>query len=349
MSAAVLQAQDALRPRGDNRLGLGAALALLAHGGLVGALALGLNWRLPQPVLSASAELWAAVPQAAAPAPVAAPLPAPAATPLPAPTPPPVPAQAPAPAPAPLPPPAPIPKPQPAPTPPGPTVAEREATIALEKTVTRQKEQDAQRARQAAERERQRLAQDDAQRQQQKVEQRRLVEEKAQARQREQQAKAEKAEKAEKAAEDKRQKLAAEQRDKAQKETETKAQEAQVAKQREENLKRMLGQAGATGPANATGTAARDAAPSAAYAGKIKAFIKPNIRLPVEVTGNPVTEVEVKLAPDGTVISRRLSKTSGNPTWDNTVLRAIDITATLPRDSDGRVPPTMLLVFPRQE
>ena len=340
MSAAVLQAQDALRPRGDNRLGLGAVLALLAHGGLVGALALGLNWRLPQPVLSASAELWAAVPQAAAPAPT------PVATPLPAPAPAPAPVQAPAPAPAPLPPPAPIPKPQPAPTPPGPTVAEREAAIALEKAVTRQKEQDAQRARQAAERERQRLAQDEAQRQQQKAEQKRLVDEKAQARQREQQAKAEKAEKA---AEDKRQKLVAEQREKAQKETEAKAQETQVAKQREENLKRMLGQAGATGPANATGTAARDAAPSAAYAGKIKAFIKPNIRLPVEVTGNPVTEVEVKLAPDGTVISRRLSKTSGNPTWDNTVLRAIDITATLPRDSDGRVPPTMLLVFPRQE
>ena len=75
----------------------------------------------------------------------------------------------------------------------------------------------------------------------------------------------------------------------------------------------------------------------------------PNIRLPVEVTGNPVTEVEVKLAPDGTVISRRVVKPSGNASWDNTVLRAIDITATLPRDSDGRVPPTMLLVFPRQE
>ena len=341
MPEAVLQAQDVLRPRADSRLGLGAALALLAHGGLVGALALGLNWRLPQAPVAASAELWAAVPQAAAPAPLAAPPPAPAAAPIPAPAP----APAPAPTPA-APSPAPVPKPQPAPTPPGPTAAEREAAIALEKALTRQKQQDAQKAREAAERERQRLAQEEAQRQQQKIEQKRLADEKAQARQREQQSKIEKAEKA---AEDKRQKLAAEQRDKAQKEAEAKAQEAQLAKQREENLKRMLGQAGATGPATATGNAARDTAPSAAYAGKIKAFIKPNIRLPVEVTGNPVTEVEVKLAPDGTVISRRIVKPSGNPTWDNTVLRAIDITATLPRDSDGRVPPTMLLVFPRQE
>ena len=329
MSAAVLQAQDALRPRGDSRLGLGAALALLAHGGLIAALALGLNWRLPQARVVASAELWAAVPQAAAPAAVVAPTPL--ARPAPAPAPPPTP----------LPPAAPKPAPPPAPaTPAAPTAAEREASIALEKAAKRQKDLQAQQARQAkdaAERERQRLAA-----------------EQAQARQREQQARADKAEKA---AEDKRRKTAADQREQAQKEAEALAQEAQLAKQREDNLKRMLGQAGATGPGNATGNAtgnptgnaSRDAGPSAAYAGKIKAFIKPNILLAVDVPGNPVTEVEVKLAPDGSVISRRIAKPSGNPTWDSTVLRAIDKTATLPRDSDGRVPTTMLLVFPRQE
>lgn len=339
MSAAVLQAQahHALRPRDDSRLGLGAALALLAHGGLVGALALGLNWRLPQAPVAASAELWAAVPQAAAPAPVVQAAP------------PPVPVPTPAPAPAPAPVPAPAPQPQPAVVPPGPSAAERDAAIALEKALTRKKDLDAQAARQAreaAERERLRLAQEEAQRQQQKLDQKRLADEKAQVRQRELQAKADRAEKA---AEDKRQKAAAEQREKARLEAEAKAQEAVLAKQREENLTRMLGQAGATANAGSVGNAARDAAPSAAYAGRIKAFIKPNIRLPVEVTGNPVTEVEVKLAPDGTVISRRVVKTSGNATWDSTVLRAIDITASLPRDSDGRVPPTMLLVFPRQE
>ena len=344
MSAAVLQAQDALRPRGDSGLGLGATLALLAHGGLVGALALGLNWRLPQGPVPASAELWAAVPQAAAPAPMAAALP------VPTPPPPPAPAPAPAPVPAP-PPPAPAPKPQPAPTPPGPNAAEREAAIALEKALTRKQELDTQaahQARQAAERERQRLAQDEAQRQQQKLNQKRLADEKlekAQARQHELQTKTDKAEKA---AEDKRQKAAAEQRDKAQKDAEVKAQEAVVAQQREENLKRMLGQAGATGNASSTGNAARDAAPSAAYAGKIKAFIKPNILLAVDVPGNPITEVEVKCAPDGSIVSRRISKPSGNPSWDNIVLRAIDKTAKLPLD-DGRIPATMTLVFPRQD
>jgi len=111
---ALTASHDALLPRQDSRLGLGAALALLAHGGLVAALALSLNWRLPTADVAVSAELWSAVPQVAAPAPVA-------------PTPPP-----PAPAPAPTPAPAPAPAP-----PPGPTPAERQAVrdaeIALEK------------------------------------------------------------------------------------------------------------------------------------------------------------------------------------------------------------------------
>ena len=319
---AALAAHDGLRPRSDSRLGLGATLALLAHGGLLGALALGLNWRLPQATVSASAELWAAVPQAATPAAAAVPAPVPPPTPAPAPAPPPPPTPTPAP-------------PRPAPPPPGPTAAEREAEIALEKAQARQREQQVQKARDAAERQRQRLA-----------------DEQTKTRQREQQAKADKADKAEKtekAEKARRQKAEAEQRERAQQEALAQAQDAQVARQREENLKRMLGQAGATGPATATGSAARDAAPSAAYAGRIKAFIKPNILLAVDVPGNPVTEIEVKLAPDGSVISRRIVKPSGNPGWDNIVLRAIDKTATLPRDTDGRVPASMLLVFPRQE
>ena len=66
---ALAASHDALLPRQDSRLGIGAALALLAHGGLIGALALGLNWRLPTSDVVGSAELWSAVPQVAAPAP----------------------------------------------------------------------------------------------------------------------------------------------------------------------------------------------------------------------------------------------------------------------------------------
>jgi colicin import membrane protein len=63
------------------------------------------------------------------------------------------------------------------------------------------------------------------------------------------------------------------------------------------------------------------------------------------VPGNPVATVEVRCSPDGTIVSRTLVKSSGNPAWDVTVLRAIDRTETLPRDVDGRVPPVMQIEF----
>jgi colicin import membrane protein len=40
-----------------------------------------------------------------------------------------------------------------------------------------------------------------------------------------------------------------------------------------------------------------------------------------------------------------LVKRSGHPDWDEAVLRAIDRTSSLPRDTDGRVPPVLLISF----
>ena len=79
----------------------------------------------------------------------------------------------------------------------------------------------------------------------------------------------------------------------------------QIARQREENLKRMLGQAGASGAT--TGTAAQDAAPSRSYAGRLVAHIKPNIVFTDTVSGNPAAEVEVRAAPSGTIVARRIA------------------------------------------
>jgi colicin import membrane protein len=59
--------------------------------------------------------------------------------------------------------------------------------------------------------------------------------------------------------------------------------------------------------------------------------------------------VEVRLAPDGTIVSRTADASSGSPTWDETVLRAIDKTEVLPRDIDGRVPPSMSIDFRPRE
>jgi colicin import membrane protein len=107
----------------------------------------------------------------------------------------------------------------------------------------------------------------------------------------------------------------------------------------------MLGQAGATGGPNATGSAQRDAGPSASYAGRIVARVKPNIVLTDSVPSTLLAVVEVRAAPDGTIVGRRLVKSSGNSTWDNAVLRAIDRTEILPRDTDGRVPSPIEIEF----
>lgn len=226
---------------------------------------------------------------------------------------------APPPPPPPPPPPAPAAVPRVAP-PPAPAV---DAQIAIEKA-RREKEQ--------AERER-------AEREKAKAER-----EKAE---REKQARAEK-EKAEREKAERERQAAAKAKAEAQarqEQREKQAEEQRLAKQREDNLKRMLGQAGATGAPGSTGTALKDAAPSASYAGKLIARIKPNILLTETVTGNPAADVEVRASPTGTILSRRLVKSSGNKDWDEAVLRAIDRTGELPRDTDGRVPPVLVITF----
>jgi colicin import membrane protein len=123
------------------------------------------------------------------------------------------------------------------------------------------------------------------------------------------------------------------------------AEEKRAAALRSENLKRMQGMAGATGDENAKGNALKASGPSASYAGRIRARIKPNITFMDDVTGNPKAEVEVKTSPDGTILSRKLLSSSGNKAWDEAVLKAIDKTAVLPRDEDGRVPPVLEISF----
>ena len=119
---------------------------------------------------------------------------------------------------------------------------------------------------------------------------------------------------------------------------------------RQESLKRVNGMLGATGAPNATGTAQHAAGPSASYAGRLKGRVRPNIIYPeISVSENPSAEVLVKLAPDGTIVSKKLTKPSGNSAWDNAVLKAIDKTERFPRDTDGSVPSEIVFTFTPNE
>lgn len=135
-------------------------------------------------------------------------------------------------------------------------------------------------------------------------------------------------------------------------ERDRKADEARREKQRQDNLRRLQGLAGApsgSGAPGSTGTAAQAAGPSAGYAGRIMARIKPNIVFTETLTQRAVAEVLVRCAPDGLILSWRVVKASGNPAWDEAVLKAIEKTARLPRDTDGRVPAEITMVFNSSE
>ena len=147
-------------------------------------------------------------------------------------------------------------------------------------------------------------------------------------------------------------KLRAEQaaKSKAQAQAQEQEQEQRLARQREDNLRRLQGLAGASGGDN--GTALRSAGPpgpSGSYSGKVSAKVRPNIVYPDAIAGNPRAEVEVRLSPDGTIVGKRLLQPSTSKAWDDAVLRALDKTETLPRDVDGRVPPSLVIGFRPQD
>jgi colicin import membrane protein len=114
---------------------------------------------------------------------------------------------------------------------------------------------------------------------------------------------------------------------------------------RKENLARMMSEAAGNGAPTARGNAAKSMGPSDSYAGRIRARVKPNIVFADDVPGNPSTEVEVAMAPDGTIVSRKITKASGVKSWDEAVLRALDKTEVLPRDVDGRIHTPLIIEF----
>jgi colicin import membrane protein len=83
--------------------------------------------------------------------------------------------------------------------------------------------------------------------------------------------------------------------------------------------------------------------------GRLAALVRSNLVFTGNVPDSAVAEVEVRAAASGTVLARRLVKSSGHADWDEAVLRAIDRTGRLPRDTDGRVPPVIIIAFKPRE
>jgi colicin import membrane protein len=339
--------RTAFQPPKPAGTGRSVALALLAHGLLLLALTWGISWKSEPDNLSVTAELWSALPQEAAPK-LQEPEPQdnlPTPTPVPVPPPPPEPVKA---------------EPKPAP-PPAPKAAAQpddraEADIALKKEKALREIKEREEKKHEEKKHEEQMREDKALKDKQlKEKELKAKAEKLKAEKRKEEQEREDKERDKKKLADK---LKAEEKAKQQAEDKKRA-EVQAKKdaqakaeadkrseaQRQENIRRMQGMAGATGDENAKGSALKASGPSASYAGRIRARIKPNITFTDDVDGNPKSEVEVRVAPDGTILSRKLIQASGNKAWDDAVLKAIDKTETLPRDTDGRVQPVMVISF----
>jgi colicin import membrane protein len=306
--------------------GMGRAwvVAGVAHALLFLALGLATAWKTQPQTLQAEAELWSAVPQAAAPRlqePLPKPEPVPEPVPETRPTPPAKPTTPPPPA-------------------PDPAVELKDAQIALEKKKQEEKKKEA----------------DKLKAEKIKADKEKAIREKA-AKEKLEKAKAEKVkaekDKAEKAKLEK-EKLAKEkkaleekERDKKKAAEKEKLEAAESEARRKETISRNLAMAGASGGDNATGTALKSSGPtgSTEYKARIATRIKNNITYLGDRTSNVYVLVEVRVNSDGTIRSRKIETPSGNKAWDEAVLRAIDKTEVLPKDTDGRVPPVIQLVF----
>jgi colicin import membrane protein len=223
--------------------------------------------------------------------------------------------------------PKPAPKPEPAPPPPDTTKADDEIALRKEKIKAKQL-LEKKLALEKAETEKKKLAELEKQKQA-KLEQ-------------------DKKDKAEKLKKEQTDKLA-KAKEEMQRKQDTK--DAQIIDdQRKATLKRMAGLAGTggNGAPGSTATALEAKAPSDSYKGRIRAYIKRFHTYTETVSGNPTTEIEIRTASDGSIMSRKITKPSGTKSWDDAALNAIDKAEKLPLDENGRAPPPMILVWSAQ-
>ena len=366
--------RDAFAPPPERGLGPAATLAILVHLALLLCLSWVVKWRDQPVILTAQAELWAKLPPQTEPEPVPPPPPV---EPAPQPAPPPPP---PPPAKAKVEPVKPAPKAEPAPPPKvindklaeadiaeqkkkAKKLADEQAQkLALEEEAARkQKEKDEAEANARKQKDKEE-AEATARKQKEKEEaeanarkQKEKEETEATARKQKEKDDAEAAvrkqkekEEAEANARKQKEEAARKERERQRKDQEDRiakiAKESEIKEQTEDLKKRIVQKADAD--SNAPETASKSVGkPSDKYIASIQAAIRPNITFTDALAGNPAVEIHVRLASDGAIISSAIVNSSGIKSWDTAAMRALDKTERLPKDENGRVPPTMTITL----
>jgi colicin import membrane protein len=116
---------------------------------------------------------------------------------------------------------------------------------------------------------------------------------------------------------------------------------AESDKRREANIASLRGLAandGGTGGSVGSGVGAGGNAPPG-WSDKVIKKVRANITFNADsFKGNKQTIIQVKLAPDGAILTRTMTSSSGDNAWDQAVLSAIDATQSLPKDDNGQFP-----------
>jgi colicin import membrane protein len=115
---------------------------------------------------------------------------------------------------------------------------------------------------------------------------------------------------------------------------------AAAEKVRADQLARLRAAAGAEGGSGgAIGGGVGSGNAPAGWRDRVLKKVRPLITFNADsVSGNPEAIVQLKLAPDGAILTREIIKTSGIPGFDQAVLNAIDHTQTIPKDDNGTIP-----------
>jgi colicin import membrane protein len=94
-----------------------------------------------------------------------------------------------------------------------------------------------------------------------------------------------------------------------------------------------------------TGKAAQTSGPKgdASYGAKLQALIKQHIQFPA--VGNPIVDLTIQILPGGVVGDVRVTQSSGNPAYDDAVIRGVHDASPLPPDVNGKVPNPLYMHF----
>lgn len=314
-----------LQPPRERGTGRAFAFALVMHALLGFFLYHGIQWQNSTPE-GAEAELWTEVPDTAIPRPAS---------------------------------------PPPVPVAPAPPLPDEQADIALQEK--KRKQQEAAREAQLAEQQRQQklqaqqeaeakrqqqlaaeqaaqkaaaLKQKQLQQQQQadKLKQQQLAEQ-----QKQQQLKEQQQEQQKQAEAEAQKKADAQKAAKAKAQAEAAAQAKKLDAERRARLAQMQGMAGGEGSTgnglakSGTGSGSGGTAASPGYADKVRRVVRPNITWGGETEGLE-TVISVRCSPTGTLLSATISRSSGNPAWDDAALRAVQRSDPMPQDIDGKTP-----------